>query len=53
MSEPDHTGNDESPDTTDGAASAPDDAPQDSSPLTTDDESQRDDGVVRPGNTPD
>ena len=53
MSDP--TGYGESPDTTDGpvAEDQADDAPGGSATLTTDDEAQHDDGVVRPGNTPD
>lgn len=57
MTEPDGTGYQDSPDTTDpaGAADAPgtDRATESEAPLTTDDEAQSDDGVVRPGNEPD
>ena len=53
MSDP--TGYGESPDTTDGpvAEDHTDDAPEGSAALTTDDEAQHDDGIVRPGNSPD
>ncbi len=53
MSDP--TGYRESPDTTDGpvAEDQTDDAPEGDGVLTTDDEAQHDDGIVRPGNTPD
>ena len=58
MTESDHTGYRESPDTTDGpvgedqtngdpSAGDPD------TPLTTDDDAQRDDSIMRPGNEPD
>jgi hypothetical protein len=53
MSEP--TGYRESADTTDGPVTddQTDDAPEGSATLTTDDEAQHDDGIVRPGNSPD
>jgi hypothetical protein len=60
MSESDPTGYGESPDTTDGdvgpggsqqeGSSGP---AEDGATLTTDDDAQHDDGIVRPGNTPD
>ncbi|SDE41026.1 hypothetical protein SAMN05660485_00864 [Blastococcus fimeti] len=53
MSEPEATGYRESPDTTDGTSPTPDDAPEGSATLTTDEDAQSDDGVVRPGNSPD
>ena len=64
MSESDHTGYRESPDTTDGPSASnlvdgvpgedrSDGGEQDEGTLTTDDEAQRDDGTVRPGNVPD
>jgi hypothetical protein len=59
MSEPDSTGYQDSPDTTDpqSGAGAPDaggpDAGGSDAALTTDDDAQKDDGVVRPGNEPD
>jgi len=55
MSESDDTGYRESPDTTDGpvAEDQTGDAPQGDATLTTDEEAQGDDGVVRPGNSPD
>jgi hypothetical protein len=54
MSEPDSTGYQDSPDTTDpqSGAGAPDTGGSDAA-LTTDDDAQKDDGVVRPGNEPD
>jgi hypothetical protein len=55
MSESDPSGYGESPDTTDGpvADDQTGDAPEGDAILTTDEESQGDDGVVRPGNAPD
>lgn len=53
MSEPEGAGYRDSPDTTDGAVPSPDDAPEGSATLTTDEDAQSDDGVVRPGNSPD
>jgi hypothetical protein len=59
MSEPDPTGYRESPDTSDGpVAPGEEQLPGDSGetsdvPLTTDSEAQRDDSVMRPGNTAD
>lgn len=53
MSEPESTGYRDSPDTTDGTAPGPDDAPEGSGPLTTGEAAQSEDGVVRPGNSPD
>jgi hypothetical protein len=52
MTEPESTGYQDSPDTTDPAAESAG-AGQDDSALTTDDDAQTDDGVVRPGNEPD
>ncbi|MGY1706766.1 hypothetical protein ACI79C_19535 [Geodermatophilus sp. SYSU D00697] len=63
MSESDHTGYRESPDTTNGPTNSnmvdgvpgedrADGGEQDTT-LTTDDDAQRDDGIVRPGNVPD
>ncbi|MCW2739790.1 MAG: hypothetical protein JWR45_212 [Blastococcus sp.] len=55
MSESEPTGYRESPDTTDGpvADDRTGDAAAGSATLTTDADAQGDDGVVRPGNTPD
>ncbi len=63
MSETDHSGYGESPDTTDGPTNTnmvdglPGedrlDGGEQEATLTTDDEAQRDDGTVRPGNVPD
>jgi hypothetical protein len=51
MTEPDSTGYQDSPDTTDPAGETTTD---DAGPtLTTDDDAQSDDGVVRPGNEAD
>ena len=52
MTEPENTGYQDSPDTTDpaGAAGGTDGG---SAPLTTDDGAQRGDSVERPGNEPD
>jgi len=52
MTEPDNTGYQDSPDTTDPAGAA-DGTAEGSTPLTTDDDAQTDDGVIRPGNEPD
>ncbi|MGY1693241.1 hypothetical protein [Geodermatophilus sp. SYSU D01105] len=63
MSETEHTGYRESPDTTNGPTNSnmvdgvpgedrADGGEQDTT-LTTDDDAQRDDGIVRPGNVPD
>lgn len=58
MSESDPTGYRESPDTTDGPVAPGEDQTDDGvdqsdTTLTTDEGAQSDDGVVRPGNTPD
>jgi len=57
MTEPDSTGYQDSPDTTDPAGARQDGARPDGAEadaaLTTDDEAQQDDGIVRPGNEPD
>ena len=57
MSESEHTGYGESPDTTDGPVEQDQSDGGNGEPgdvtLTTDDEAQHDDGVVRPGNQPD
>jgi hypothetical protein len=55
MTEPDSTGYQDSPDTTDGPVRSRQtgDGPEGSAALTTDDDAQSDDGVVRPGNEPD
>ena len=58
MSESDHTGYRESPDTTDGPvaedqADGHADPGGDGATLTTDDDAQRDDSIMRPGNEPD
>ena len=51
MTEPEDTGYQDSPDTTDPAdTSSPGGG---GTELTTDDDAQKDDGVVRPGNEPD
>jgi hypothetical protein len=50
MTEPENTGYQDSPDTTDPAGTPP---PSGGTELTTDDDAQSDDGVVRPGNEPD
>ena len=52
MTEPEKTGYQDSPDTTDPAG-APEGTDEGSAELTTDDAAQQDDGVVRPGNEPD
>jgi hypothetical protein len=51
MTEPENTGYQDSPDTTDPAGSTG--GSEGGTPLTTDDDAQTDDGVVRPGNEPD
>ena len=51
MTEPENTGYQDSPDTTDPAGAT--DGTDEGSALTTDDDAQKDDGVVRPGNEPD
>jgi hypothetical protein len=55
MTEPESTGYQDSPDTTDGPVGddQTDGGPEGSATLTTDDDAQQDDGVVRPGNEPD
>ena len=53
MTEPESTGYQDSPDTTDPSAGGTDDGPASDAALTTDDDAQRDDGVTRPGNEPD
>ena len=54
MTEPESTGYQDSPDTTDPAGGqAPEGTDEGSATLTTDDAAQTDDGVVRPGNEPD
>ena len=55
MSEPDGTGYQDSPDTTDGPVDEKQtgNGPEAESTLTTDDDAQKDDGVVRPGNEAD
>ncbi|WP_324274733.1 hypothetical protein [Blastococcus brunescens] len=56
MSESDPTGYGESPETTDGdvgPGGAQQEGPESEATLTTDDDAQQDDGIVRPGNTPD
>jgi hypothetical protein len=54
MTEPENTGYQDSPDTTDPAAGASAEGTDEgSAELTTDDGAQQDDGVVRPGNEPD
>ena len=53
MTEPDGTGYQDSPDTTDPAGEPATDGTEAEAQLTTDDDAQRDDGVVRPGNEPD
>jgi hypothetical protein len=52
MTEPENTGYQDSPDTTDPASGA-EGTDEGSAALTTDDDAQKDDGVVRPGNEPD
>ena len=52
MTEPESTGYQDSPDTTDPAGDAPETDANDTT-LTTDDEAQRADGVTRPGNEAD
>ena len=52
MTEPDSTGYQDSPDTTDPAGGT-EGTDEGSATLTTDDDAQKDDGVVRPGNEPD
>ena len=53
MTEPERTGYQDSPDTTDPAGETTKDAGEAGPTLTTDDDAQTDDGVVRPGNEPD
>jgi hypothetical protein len=54
MTEPDSTGYQDSPDTTDPTGDASSEGTDEgSATLTTDDDAQKDDGVVRPGNEPD
>ena len=56
MTEPENTGYQDSPDTTDpaGGTEGTDEGPDEgTAALTTDDDAQQDDGVVRPGNEPD
>ena len=64
MSESDHTGYRESPDTTDGPTNTnmvdgvpgedrSDGGERDEVTLTTDEDAQRDDSIMRPGNEPD
>ncbi len=54
MSEADPSGYDDSPDTTDAAATGTEAGDAGSAaPLTTDDDAQRADSVERPGNEPD
>ena len=54
MTEPDSTGYQDSPDTTDPTGDASSEGTgEGSARLTTDDDAQKDDGVVRPGNEPD
>ena len=52
MTEPENTGYQDSPDTTDPAGGT-EGTDEGSAALTTDDDAQKDDGVVRPGNEPD
>ena len=52
MTEPEQTGYQDSPDTTDPAGTT-DGTDDGGAALTTDDDAQKDDGVVRPGNEPD
>ena len=52
MSEPESTGYQDSPDTTDPAGARQEGAEADAA-LTTDDAAQQDDGIVRPGNESD
>ena len=64
MSETEHTGYGESPDTTDGPTNTnmvdgtpgqdrSDGAERDEVALTTDEDAQREDGLIKPGNLPD
>ena len=58
MTESDHTGYRESPDTTDGPVGEDQTGAEPSAGaadtrLTTDDDAQRDDSIMRPGNEPD
>jgi hypothetical protein len=53
MTEPQSTGYQDSPDTTDPAGAPAADGTEADTTLTTDDDAQTDDGVVRPGNEPD
>lgn len=53
MTDPDSTGYQDSPDTTDPASGRATGSADDEPTLTTDDDAQSDDGVVRPGNEPD
>lgn len=58
MTESDHTGYGESPDTTDGPVAEDqtgggESAGSPETTLTTDDDAQRDDSITRPGNEPD
>jgi len=52
VTDPENTGYQDSPDTTDPAGETGT-AGEGGTPLTTDDGAQQDDGVVRPGNEPD
>jgi len=52
VTDPENTGYQDSPDTTDPAGETGT-AGEGGTPLTTDDGAQKDDGVVRPGNEPD
>ena len=53
MTEPESTGYQDSPDTTDPARRHGGGRPGGRAALTTDDDAQHDDGVMRPGNEPD
>jgi hypothetical protein len=53
MTEPESTGYQDSPDTTDPAGETTDDPGEAAPTLTTDDDAQSDDGIVRPGNEAD
>ncbi|MCW2533301.1 MAG: hypothetical protein JWP62_2871 [Blastococcus sp.] len=53
MTEPDSTGYQDSPDTTDPAGAPVTDGTEAAATLTTDDDAQSDDGIVRPGNEAD
>ena len=54
MTEPEKTGYQDSPDTTDPTGDASTEGTDEgSATLTTDDDAQKDDGVVRPGNEAD